>query len=518
MKIRLGLFLMCFLWLSIACARNGVPSLAPVSHETVGGSGVERNNAEARPLRAAIDEDLPTLDPHHHLTIIGTVVLRNIFEPLVDVDREGEIVPWLAERWQTTDNKTWHFFLRSGVKFHDGKALTVADVLFSFDRARSDPRSEVGGFLAGVKSIAGDADSNRIDIVTNQPEPFFLENLVYVSVVAEKAPEEIEQPVGTGPYRFVSYQRQRSVRLEAFEDYWQGASDESVAELVVLPDAKEAVDQLERGEIDLVSNLPPTLVDRVESSSELWVESRLSQSIYYLQLNPQIPPFADPRVRQAIDLALDRDELMREVTLHHARPASQMLGPGIFGHDPDLTPTQQDRPAARRMLAEVNSGKAIEVLLETTEAYLPHAERIAQQLVEVGLRFEVMSRPWPELYSSLEAGEVGAWYGVWSYDGSDGGLFFDQVVHSSTEDGALGSANWSRSADLDLDRQIRQVRAEQDLSIREAKLQEISREVTDQRILIPVLWPLDLYGMRRDLDWEARSDGRRDFFEMKRKN
>ncbi len=507
MKTSLGMPLLCSLLLAGACSKTPTPP----GHR---GAATSDGSQTQQPIRVAIDEDLPTLDPHHHQTIIGSVVLRNIYEPLVCQDRENEFVGCLAQRWESPDFQNWSFYLRPEVLFHDGTPLSVDDVVFSLERARTDPRSEVVGFLGAVESVSGDAAAGRIDIVTTRSEPLFLEGLPYISIIPASSPKEITDPVGTGPYRFVSYERGNLLRLEGFDGYWQGASAEAAAEFAIVPDAERAVDLLDEGELDLVRNLPPRLVDRVESNPDLWVESRLSQSIIYLQLDPGIPPFNDLRVRQAVHLAVDRQELMERITLNHSRPASQMLGPDIFGHDPKMEPTQRDLTRARQLLAQARPGESVSIKIETTDAYLQFGEAVKRQLEEAGFQVEIVPRPWPELYADLEVGNVGAWLGVWSFDGSDAAVFFDVVVHSP--DGKRGNANFTDQRDAELDGMIRAAGAESDLPTREALLQEISRRETARRILIPLLWPLDLYGTRRDLEWEARKDGNLHLFEIRR--
>jgi peptide/nickel transport system substrate-binding protein len=306
-------------------------------------------------------------------------------------------------------------------------------------------------------------------------------------------------------------------QLEGFPGYWRGGPAEKSAEFLIIPGADEAVRLLEKNQVDIVCNLPSQLVDRVEANLKLWVESRLSESVVYLQLNHRVPPFDDPRIRQAIDLALDREELVREVSLNYARPASQMLGPDIFGHDPDLTPPKRDLVAARRLIKEAGYAAGPNLSIEITEAYELYAAVLARQLDEAGFQTSVKIRPWPELYADLRAGTVGIWFGLWAFDSSEAGLFFEALAHTPTSDGSFGAGNFSRYSDPDLDRAIQEAVAELDLPKRKEKLQEISRRFTQIRGLLPILWPLDLYGMRRDLDWEAREDGRILFFDMKRR-
>ena len=131
---------------------------------------------------------------------------------------------------------------------------------------------------------------------------------------------------------------------------------------------------------------------------------------------------------------------------------------------------------------------------------------MATQLDKAGFKTEIDVRPWPELYADFERGTVGAHLGVWIYDSPDGGIFFSELAHSPTQDGKRGSSNATRYSNEELDLLIRSASSEFDLRAREVKLMEISRQWRELRIDIPLLWPLDLYGTRKDLDWEARKD------------
>ncbi len=472
---------------------------------------------QEHPLRIALDEDLPSLDPHLQLTIVGQDVLFNVYEALTTTDPEGKLQPGLAERWERVDPKTWHFYLRQGVLFHNGNPLTAADVVASLDRAQNHPQSEVSTFLSGVVEISADANLQRVEIKTELDMPLLLHSLIGVSILPQDAPEEVTQPIGTGPYRCISCQPGEVLRLESFADYWRGPAPEAQAEFHTIPQATQALNSLASGEIDLIGALDPALVRNIEEQEDLWVESRLSQTVYHLSLNPRHLPLNEPLVRQAIDVALDRGELMREASFNYSQPTGQMLSPDIYGYDPGLTVVAQDTAAAKELLRQAGHPDGVELILETTEAFHRVAEIMVRQLAKAGIRATTIESPWPELYARMQAGEVGIWLGAWAFDGPDAGLFFDGMVHSTVEGTAWGSSNsMGGYGDPDLDRLIEAASIESDPAQRLAKFQHISRQMAEQRFYLPLLWPLNIYGLRRDLNWEARQDGLLLLYDMKR--
>ena len=478
------------------------------------------SDAEARPLRIALNEDLPTLDPHHHLSIVGFAVLDNIFEALICRDRENDIVPCLATHWTHSDFRRWTFFLRPDARFHHGAAAGVDDVVFSLERARKSPASLVSSFLVSLDTVTADAEAGSVTLELGRPDPFFLESLSHIAIVPKDAPAEITEPSGTGAYRFVERRDGELIRLRRFEHGASPLPTETEIEMLVVPDAAKAVARLETGEVDLVYALPPALVDRVEADPKLWVESRLGNGILYLNLNPGFAPLADPRIRRAVDLGLDRQALVRDIGLNHSRAADQMLHPGLFGYTPELEPVTRDVEEARRLVAETGLETPIRLEIQTTDSQRSYGDAIAKQLAEIGFRVDVLIRPWPELYPDFAAGKVGAWLGMWVFDGSDGALYFGTVAHRRTADGRWGASDTMAPEvvrDEGFETDIRAAFAEPDLQKRRRAIQDLSRRSTAMRLQVPLVWPLDLYGTRRDFKWQARKDNALLVREMQRR-
>lgn len=429
----------------------------------------------------------------------------------MSTDADGVPVPGLAHRWESPDDRRWTFYLRPEARFHHGAQATVDDVLFSLNRARRHPKSVLSGFLSSVRSVKADAAAGSVLVELDRPDPFFLEALSQIAMVAQDAPQHITRPSGTGPYRFVSYEPGRSIRLERFAEGPKPLPAEPVVEFLIEPQAPRAVTLLERGEVDLIYGLPPALVARVEDDPALWVESRLSRSVFYLDLNPEHEPLDDPRVRQAVHLAVDRKALVEEVTLKHSRAAGQMLTPDLLGFDPTLEPTARDLSAARRLLAEAgfSAENPASFRLEANDAFVDLCAVLAAQLREAGIQVDMVTRPWPELYPDTVAGRTEAWLNLWLFDSTDSAVFFGQVVHTPTEDGKWGG-NFRRppnaARDEALEADIRAAFAEADAARRETALKAINRRSAALNRHIPLIWPLDLYGLRRQLEWQVRRD------------
>ena len=152
------------------------------------------------PLVVGLSSAPRGLDPHLYNDFVSFEVCANAFEGLTRLDRNLGVEPALAESWSSPDELTWHFRLRSGVRFHDGRELQAADVVFSIERARSHPRSEFRGYLVSVRAVRA-LGPRGVEIVTERPSPLLLNRLSFIGVVPAGGPDEIREPIGSGPFR-----------------------------------------------------------------------------------------------------------------------------------------------------------------------------------------------------------------------------------------------------------------------------------------------------------------------------
>ncbi|MGH9888531.1 MAG: ABC transporter substrate-binding protein, partial [bacterium] len=207
----------------------------------------------AVPLRVAMAPEVSNLDPHRQNTHGGLSVCSNVYESLTAFDPEMRVGPGLAVRWENPDELTWRFHLRPGVLFHDGRALTSADVVKSLERARR-PGSSAGGGLRVVRDIAAEGP-NVVVIHTTRANPMLLNNLATAFVTPHDAPDDITTPVGTGPYRFVRFEPGRTVELTAWERHWREAPRAAGVSFVFEADPDRRLALLTSGAVDVALRL-----------------------------------------------------------------------------------------------------------------------------------------------------------------------------------------------------------------------------------------------------------------------
>jgi len=353
-------------------------------------------------VTVAITADPPGWDPSASTSQeIPRVVYHNVFEGLVRFDASGAIVPALAESWTTSeDGLTWTFTLRQGVKFHDGSTLTVDDVVAKFERAK-DPESghTHPEYYAAVESITA-PDAATVVFQLSQPSRSLLYNLARPDSViypAAKAETQRSEPVGTGPFRFASYTPGTEVVLEKFDDYYlDGVPYLDRVVFRIISDANTRFAALQAGDIDMMGLIPEQYV-QTTTMPDLKVTQGTATAEITMALNNTRPPLDDVRVRQAINLAIDKQSIVQGAMFGLGTIIGTHMTPAESYYI-DLTDTYPyDPERARELLAEAGYPDGFTVKFELPEPYnieRRSGEVIAQQLRAVGIEAELSVVEW----------------------------------------------------------------------------------------------------------------------------
>ena len=496
-----GTLLLC-LTLGTACARSDDGPGRPA-----GASGLA--SATARVLRIGLHSGPVTLDPHRHDEAVTRSVLGHVYETLVGFDANMAIVPQLALRWENPSDLVWRLFLRPGVTFHDGRPFTAVDAVASLERARTLAGSRASGYLVALREARA-VDDTILELVTLRPYPILLNKLAFVAMVPRDAPGEITAPIGTGPYRFASLVPGRQMVLDAWSGYWGGPPAVAQVELAFLAESTARVDQLLAGTLDLVHEVAAADLPRLAAGAGgrrgVRVEARPGLLVTYLHLRADRPPFADRRVRRAVSLAFDRRRLVDELLAGTGTPAGQMLTRHVFGYEPAIAPPEQDVASAKRLLADAGYANGLDLDLE----FRPGRELapIVSQLAAVGIRARLVPRPWPEMYARLASGAVDFFLGGWACSSGDASDFFDSMVHTASPAGGFGDSNFSGYRNPILDGLIEKSGMTLDMGERRQTLRQALAIVVDDLPAVPLMVPHALYGVRDDVVWQPRLDGR----------
>jgi len=394
------------------------------------------------------------LDPHDHRETPTDNIVTQAHDGVLERDREGNIIEGLAEEWERIEEGHVRFHLREGVTFHNGDELTPADVAYSVNRI-VDP--EVGGLespqrdqLAGVTSAEPAEDAERaVDVFSEGLNPIvFQEFATYCDVVQEDWMEERESGEinrdmnGTGPFRVVDYESDVEVVFEANEDYWRGAPD--IDRLVFRGASEDStrVNQLIQGETDVIVNVPPEEVSRVQGEGTTEVAPVPSTRVIYNAMRFDVEPFDSRAFRMAMNYAIDLESIIEDVLNGFAGQTGQPTLEGFVGYNEDVDPYPYDPERAEELVA-MSGYEGAEIELHTPVGrYLSDleiAQTVAGFVDDLGnVSASVQQRDFGGLVEELLDGDITTspdWYLIgW------GNATFDAsqtLIPLLTSDGAL---------------------------------------------------------------------------------
>ncbi|WP_163541927.1 ABC transporter substrate-binding protein [Occultella kanbiaonis] len=416
----------------------------PVDLDDDSGTGAGQSAGEI--LNVAIGGEPDQLDPNKTSSYFSFQVLENVYDTLVETDANLEMQPALAETWETSDDQlTWTFQLREGVTFHDGSEFTSEDVLYSYNRIIDEELSNAWKFAA-ISDIQA-PDEYTVEITLAQPTPNLLSNLGGFKGMAIVSQENVESgeittaPIGTGPFSLTEYVSGDHISLTANPDYWGGAPSIGGVEFQFISEPSTALAALRSGEIAWTDVVPPQQVAELEGDDAVELGVAPSSDYWYLALNEANEPWNDPRARQAIAYAIDRDAIIQAVSYGTAT-ANQLAIPeqSIWYTAYDTYSTDLDR--AQDLLDEVGfTGGTLDLLVTTDyPETVTAAQIIAANLEPLGLEVSIRQ---PDFSTWLDEQNTGnfdmlmmGWLG--NIDPDD---FYYAQHHSAGASNAQGFAN-----------------------------------------------------------------------------
>ncbi|QTA81343.1 Two component system response regulator/histidine kinase, solute-binding domain-containing [Desulfonema limicola] len=311
-----------------------------------------------------------SLDPALYRSRETEAMLGNMFDALVARNNTGMIVPELAESWVQKDDKTYIFRLRKDVQFHNSDIMTAQDVVFTFNRiltpgfinGRSSPRRDLLGPLNRIEKI----DNRHVKFILDKPFPVFLQALAHFQIVPEKYINMAgnsgfaNNPIGTGPFKFVSGDINKAIVMENFPGYYGGSPDLPPAGPAMIknvifktmPRAEDRVKSLLAGEVSLIQAVPAHMVNILKNYQDIKVLSVWGTRSYQIELNNKIKPFNDVRVRQALNHAINWNAILNNIYMGYGRRLATCFLPGGFGYDHSLKPYIYDIWEAGRLLEQ----------------------------------------------------------------------------------------------------------------------------------------------------------------------
>ncbi len=512
MKKLLTLILCLAMVLSVFAGCSSTPATeegASSSGEAAQGEAADSEYKDT--LVFAMNTDVQSMDPQIQNDTTSEQVVKMLYNTLLKFEDDGTVVGDLAESWSVSEDKlTWTFNLKQGVKFHNGKELTSADVKATFDRALN---AEAGGLrtteIIKMFTAVEAPDPYTVTITTDAPYGP-MESLMcnmslgimdadYIEKYGLDLGTSVEGENGTGPFKVVSWERDQEIVVERFDDYFGTPAKLQTVVYTIIPEAASRVIALETGEVDVIDKPTDEDLARLEADTENYTVLRkptISQRLFRFGCND--PIISNTKVRQAIVYAIDRQAIIDALFTGSGYPSTAPLAPVTFGYS-DLGEIEQDLELAKSLLAEAGYPDGFDTKIVTTERYqngIELAEIISQQLAEIGINAEIEVWEWSALSASwngITADEfdqpifiMGAGPSMRDADGGLRGLY-------TTSETGLNDRNYGFYSNAEVDALIEQGMQETD----QQKRVEIYKEAME--ILYredPVaFWLFDMYGL-----------------------
>ena len=363
-----------------------------------GWAGAGRAQAPKAQWVVAIGEEGESLDPPTSMLFTSEIYQQHLFDCLLGIEgEEFKPVPLLAEKWETINPTTWRFHLRKGVKFHNGKPLTAEDVKYSFEQY-ADTKNRRSVFARGISKIEI-KNASTVDLITSEPVSALLFNLTRLQIVPKETREKegvaafAAAPVGTGPYKFVEWKRDQQLVLEANPTYWRGAPKIKRVIWKPIPDNFARVAALTRGEAQIITKVIPDHVSQIQQAGCCRVEHTLTNLVTVYLINAQKGPLASTKVRQALNYAVDKDKIIKELYKGYAIPIGSGIPNTDFGYNPRIKPYPYDPAKAKALLTEAGFGGGVDVDIQSGNGIHLNdrqlSEAVALMLQDVGVRAKI---------------------------------------------------------------------------------------------------------------------------------
>ncbi len=450
-----------------------------------------------------------SIHPYNHSSspIYGN--WQHIIEPLVEFDTaKKDYVGVLAESWEF-QGKRWVFKLRKGIKFHSGAPLTSKDVVFSVEKMRDTK----GGSLQApnFKDVTEieTPDDQTVIFVTKQPNAIFLDRLdnrfIISKVAGDKYGDQLYQnPIGTGPYKFVSYQRGGNMVFTRNDDYWGGkAAIKEVVFRKVTEDAARLA-ALESGQADFINNVPIHEVARLQRHPRVRIDQIEGLRMFFLTMNVAFKPFDNKLVRQAVNYSIDAPAIVKNIFDGVGYPINGPVGPRVVGADPKLNRYPYNPKKAKELLAQAGYRDGCDVQFYYSAGRYPKDREVCQvvaaQMVKGGFRVELISQEWALFWGQegVNGGKLPFYY-IGRGSLTDADTLYDQYFRTGT----TKRCNYSNA---EFDRLIEEEQRTPDNKKRVARLQQAGKILMEDVPFVPLYNLADIYGAARNLVWNKRPD------------
>jgi peptide/nickel transport system substrate-binding protein len=497
--------------------------------------------AVSAPVRAqnitiAVGAQVTSLDPQYHALSPNYAVAEMLFGALAGYDADGRLQPGLAESWKPVSSDTWEFKLRPGVKFHNGNDFTAEDVAFSIARPPTVPNSP-SSYAIYTRAVKGVeiVDPLTIRLKTDGPYPLLPTDLAQVAMLDKQthegaATEDFNSgkvAIGAGPFRFVSFRSGDRLELERNEDYWGPKPAWQRVSYRIITNNGARMAAMLAGDVDMIDQVPTNDIARLRREPRVKISEKDGLRVIFLGTDqsrdgesPYITdndgkplprnPLRDLRVRQALNMAIDRAAIVQRVMEGSAIPTAQFLPPGTFGYVPGLEPAKPDVNAAKKLLAEAGYPNGFKLnLTGPNDRYLNDAritQAVGQMWSRIGVQTNVEAVPWTTFAARRTRQEFGTFLSGWGTASAEASSPLRSLTATPNREKGWGGSNGGRYSNPAADAKLDAALAELDDAKREALLQDATRIAMEDVGIMPIHIQKNVWAMKPNLVHDARAD------------
>lgn len=473
-------------------------------------SGASANGSTAartgQAITVALLNPIPTLDPIADLAT-GTDVEENLFQTLTH-NVDGKQEPWLAKSWNTTDGKVWTYHLDPHAKFQNGTPVTAADVVYTMDLTLK-PSNPKAPELSGVAKVTA-VNKETVQFRLKSSDAAFPTTLAVVFIVPKAYYQKVgshrfgQAPIGSGQYKFVKMLPGGGVELAPSSTYDGPPAEFSRVDFVPVPDPQSRVSGLQSGQLDIIDDIPFNDVSNLRSNSAIHVETMPSSSSEFLAMDPNSGPTSDPKVRAAIDMAIDRSAIVSKLLFGLGKPLGSPVPETVAGYDPNLKPTPYD-PSKAKALVKGSSYNGQQIDFTYPTSNLDGGDDLARAVVgylsAIGLNVKPVPLEWNTFLGDWAAKKMTGIYLMEYRNGGDAQV----IITSLYSRGSRALFNDPKTFSL-----AQQEQAQTDAAKRQALLNQLWEYTLGQQHYYSALVVPDVtYGVSAKASaWKGTSDDR----------
>lgn len=459
-----------------------------------------------------LPSDAASLDPGTQYDTSSYSVYGNIFDTLLTRDpKTAEIKPFLATSYKIVDDTTWEFKLKDGITFHNGEPFNADAVKFSLERILSSELKSPQRANYALIDHVDVVDPQTVHVITSQPFPTLSAYVTTHRVVPPKYTKEkgadylAANPVGTGPYKFVEWLRGDHITLEANPQYWNGMPPAKKVIFRTVPENSTRIANLLSGRSDLIFSINPDDQQRVTGQPNLAVLVTPTERVAYLMMQTMDKfdsPTKNPKVREAIGYAIDREGLLKALLQGQGKLIDEMLTPQHFGYDASIAPYTYDPKKAKALMQEAGYGNGVKLAFLGSPGYAIGTlvnQALQDQLKQIGVDLPITNLEFAVYLKKIQNQD---WqdirFGQWSCSCLDADGVINPLFNSQS--------GWSSYSNPGLDKDLTAGRSTLDANMRKQAYSRALKTLRDASPGIPLWQVYATYGAKKTLRWQPTVD------------